>query len=138
MVFLVGQRKREGIILERKCELMRQRKSIVGSGNSFGGKIELQTIDREIGLLDIELKALSEKTKNKTYGRIEAMVEMVDSGEGPKFSEIIIKDRSSNKKPPNIVFVSKDTELACKLMLAKVNSVVVCGKMNIRILSKDI
>ncbi len=133
---MVGQRKREGIILERKCTLMRQRKSIVGSGDPFEEKkIELQNIDREIELLEIELKALSEKTRNKTYGRIEAMV---DFGEGPKFSEIIIKDRSPNKKPPNIVFVSKDTELACKLMLAKVNSVVVCEKTNIRILSKDI
>jgi hypothetical protein len=124
----VGKEKHQEEIFKRMCELRRQRKDIVNNGGPFEEKrIAFQDIDREIGLLKIKLDALSKKTRNKTYGRFEAMVDFGE-GEGPKFSEIIIKDRSPNKKRPNVLFVSKDTDLACKLTLAKVESVIIDEK----------
>jgi hypothetical protein len=132
---LAKQRKTEEAILERICKLKQERKAIVNNGEPLEErKIALQEVDREMALLKAEVDALSTKTKNKTWGRIKAMV---DFGDGPKPFEIIIKDRSPEKARDNTLFVSKDTDLACKLVLAKINSIILSKMLEIRILDKN-
>ncbi len=129
------QRKTEEAILERICKLKQERKAIVNNGEPLEErKIALQEVDREMALLKAEVDVLSTKTKNKTWGRIKAMV---DFGDGPKPFEIIIKDRSPEKARDNTLFVSKDTDLACKLVLAKINSIILSKMLEIRILDKN-
>jgi hypothetical protein len=116
-------KKRQEEILTKLCALREQKGKVFSNGGPPEVKmIEAQEVDREIALLEFELKDRHKKGKNGAY--CIAKIKLSEGGKDPKELKVVIKDHcilSSFETSEHII--SKDCLLACAIMKTPIGAI---------------